>query len=164
MVTSQSTAPHLRVQGPLLNVSSGKSSQSLLSPWFPSAHCVHPAWDQVFLSQAHNRGLSLQTSQTPEVHTQAIHPRGVGGGLAPLLPFVGLGPREQSRDPAAVFSLWQHGAESRCLDLRFSAGFPTLMPGSSAALGPPRSSRDPGDPETMLSHLGFCPVSPPEHL
>ena len=31
-------------------------------------------------------------------------------------------------------------------------------------LGYPSSFCDPEDPETTLSHLGFCPASPPEHL
>jgi len=38
------------------------------------------------------------------------------------------------------------------------------MPGNSAALRNPCSSCDPGDPETTLSHLVFCPTSPPECL
>ena len=42
------------------------------------------------------------------------------------------------------------------------------FPGSNAWqlcwLRQPHSFCDPGDPETTLSHLGFCPSSPPEHL
>lgn len=48
--------------------------------------------------------------------------------------------------------------------LLFSASFPSLMFGNSATLRHPHSFCDPRDPETTLSHLGFCSTSPPEHL
>ena len=38
------------------------------------------------------------------------------------------------------------------------------MPASSATLRHPCYFCDPGDPETTLTHLGFCPVLPPGHL
>ena len=114
--------------------------------------------------------MSLQTLQIScrvDLHHSS---QGKEGGLAPLLPFAGRGPREQSCDLAAVCSLWQHGTESWCPYLLFLAGFPPLKPRNSPALGYPHSSCDSGDPETMLStwdsaplhHLGiFKPVTPP---
>ena len=62
------------------------------------------------------------------------------------------------------FSLWQYRAESWYLDSLFSATLHGPMPGNSAALGTTHSSCDPRDPQTMMSHLGFYPALPPEHL
>lgn len=60
--------------------------------------------------------------------------------------------------------LWQHQAESWQVDSLISADVPTLIRGTSTALRHPHSLCGPWDPETTLSHLGFCPALPPEHL
>jgi len=61
-------------------------------------------------------------------------------------------------------SLWPHLGERPLRGSLIVASFPALMLGNSATLRHPRSSCDPGDPETTLSHLGFCPTLPPKHL
>ena len=49
------------LHSPLFSETSQKSSQSLLSPWFPSELCVYPDCDQGFLAQACNPVSNLQT-------------------------------------------------------------------------------------------------------
>ena len=61
-----------------------------------------------------------------------------------------------------VCGLWQRWAESPLLGLLIAAGFPALMSGTSAALRHSWSPCDPRNLETTLSHLRFCPTSPPE--
>ena len=52
MAASPPPAPVPKAGAPLLSAPSGRSSQSLRSPWSPSVFCAHPACDRVFLSQA----------------------------------------------------------------------------------------------------------------
>ena len=59
-----------------------------------------------------------------------------------------------------------HGSpeRSQCLDPLSSAGFPAVMPENSTTLRYPNSSYDPSNPETTLSHLGFCCALPLEYV
>ena len=78
-----------------------------------------------------------------------------------------LGPCLESHCPpnSAVFrGLWQHLAEKPLWGWLIVACFPTPKLGNSATLRYPHSFCGPGDPETTLSHLGFCPTSPSQHL
>lgn len=71
--------------------------------------------------------------------------------------------REQSPHPATVHGLWQQWPENPLLGLLNVVVFPDPMPGNSATLRCPHSFCDPGDPETLPSHLGFSPASPPQY-
>ena len=78
------------------------------------------------------------------------------GGLAKVLLLAGPLLWEWYPDPDMVHSLWQHQAESLILGSLMATRFPTLMPGNAATLRHPQSACDLKDPETTLSHLGFC--------
>lgn len=124
---------------PLFSGPSRKSSPSLLSPWFLSTLCDHPACDPVFLFQACDPNSSLQTLQCA---TTLLLLGGGDGDLTALC----RAPPCWAWSPdctAAVHGLWQHGAESPLLGSRTAAGFPTLNLGNSVALRHPRSFCDP---------------------
>lgn len=92
-----------------------------------------------------------------------IHTVLLGKGLA--LPFLLAScPGKQWHNCRAVHSLWQYRAESWHQQWLFSAGYYTPLPGNSAPLRWHLFLCDPGDPQTTLSFLGFCPTSPPNHL
>ena len=85
-------------------------------------------------------------------------------GLSVLLLLPGSLLRKRSPDGAEIQGLWQHLAERPRQGSLIVASFPSSMLVNSATLRHPRSFCDPRDPETTLSHLGFCPTQPPEHL
>ena len=70
--------------------------------------------------------------------------------------------RELSCPTILQFAVGQH---SRNPNPEFTAAsYPALTLENSAAFRHPCSFFNPADPDTMLSHLGFHPVSPPKHL
>lgn len=117
----------------------------------------------VFLSQIPDPVSSLQTMNSCGTDP-CTSSQGMEVGHAGFLPFAGPLLREQSPDHTVVPSLWQHWAESQSLASLLSAGFPSPMLGNSATLMNSHSFCDTRDPETMLSHLEFCPASSPEQI
>lgn len=78
----------------------GKESITLVFPRF-CLSSFHPAYDRLFLSQAHDPVLSLQTLQTCGVDPR-YSSQGKEGHLAMPLPFAGPLPGEQSLSCAVV--------------------------------------------------------------
>lgn len=135
---------------------SQKSSQSPLSPWFPSELCVHSTCDWPFLAQESDPVSSLQTLRAPVTWTWVIPGGGLverEGSLSRLLPCNRPLPGVQLCKCKAFCGLWQNWAESWHLDSLCSACFLALMSGNPVAFRHPCSSCDPRDPEIMLSHL-----------
>lgn len=125
--------------------------------------CLPSLWLRIFIS-------GTQSSFKPPNFTYScsVDPScpswGKEGEPTLLLPFSGPLPGKWPCDWVLVCSLWQHWAKRWHLEWLFSASFPAPMPGSSATFRHPYSSCDPGDPETMLSHIVFHPTLSPEHL
>ena len=109
-----------------------------------------------------SQGTCSESSLLLILASLSLPPPQKGEGLAAVLPLAGSLLGEQSPDHALGHGLWQPGAESPLLCSLIAAGFRALMLGSSATLRHPRSFCDPRDPETTLSHPGFCP--PLHHL
>lgn len=134
-----------------------------MSPWLLSKLCVHPACDEHFSL----RQITLiQVSKLMDFC--GMHPYHTSWeteeGLLVVHPLAGPLLRKWWHDYAAVCSLCQHQAESQHLNSLFVTGFSAGKLGISAALRHSLSFCDPRDPETMLSHLGFHPALPPEHI
>ena len=89
----------------LFSEPSQKSSQSLLSPWFPP-NSLPLACDRAFLSQTQNWVSRLQILWTPVVWTQAIPPRR-GRGILPFFCLL-LGPSWKSSCMTAWFSVYEN--------------------------------------------------------
>ena len=147
----------------LFSVPSRRSCQTLLSPWFLSALCVHPACDRAFLSQPCHPLWSFQTLLPPVacIHTT---PPWDGREILPWLCGF-LGHHSESSRPTRGSSwfmttpIWKPPPP-----LTGCSRLPAQMPGNSPTLRQPCSFCDSGDPEPRLSHLGFHPASPPECL
>lgn len=104
-----SSSPELKVCAPHSQRALTEKQSTTLFSWFPSSLCVRPACDPVFLSQAQDPVLSVQTLRTPVIRTQAAPPRG-RREVSLLLPFAGPLLGEQSPDCATVLGLQQHWA------------------------------------------------------
>lgn len=123
--------------------------------------CVLSACVQAPLSQACNRVSKLQLLVTPMAQIALFLMRRVLP-CSCFLPTPPL-PRKWFHDCTMVCSLWQYRAESWHLSSLLSAGFPAI-PGNNAAPRCHPLFLWPWDPETRVSHLGFCSTLPPEHL
>ena len=150
-----------KLWAPLLRAPSGESNQSLLSPWSPSALHAHPACDWAFLSKACYPVWSFQTLQTSVTHSFAVSLQEGRGCLTSSATCWASAPRavvptvlkfEVCGNPELRAHSWagwlQLASLLQCLG--------TLMLRTSATLRYPLSC-DSKDPETTMSHIGFCP-------
>ena len=168
--TPHSLAPELKACILHSSEPSQNSSQLLLSPSFPSKLCVHPACDRVFLFR---HMTEFQVSKF--------------FGLLWCGPMLFLGQRGQGEGregisqshrassfcwaPARRAVPWPYSSSqfratwSRKLAPRLAvfSQLPYQVPQNCHIQAQPFLS-DPRDPETMLSHLGFLPALPPQHL
>ena len=145
------------------SVPSRRSCQTLLSPWFLSALCVHTACDRAFLSQPCHPLWSFQTLLPP---VACIHTAPPGGGRE-VLPWVCCllcHHSESSRPNQGSSWFMTTPIWSPLLHSLVAASFPAQMSGNSPTLRQPCSFCDSRNPEPRLSHPGFHPASPPECL
>lgn len=140
------------VHAPNTSLALTEKQSITLSPWFLSYLDIHPVCEyRVLISDI------WPSFQSPNyIAFCSIDPCFSSWRFSPgFCSFARSLIGDSSSNCAVVHGLWQHWAESWHLDSLHSVSFPALMLGNSATLRHTCSSCDPGDPETMLSHLGF---------
>lgn len=151
MVAPCSLARELKIHAPLLfHEPSPKSNQSLLSPWFLSEPCL------CLRFSISGMRLSFISPKFRDSHVTDPHCSFQGGSLH-ISVVCQTCPRKvvKQRHSGSQFMTIQ----TRKLAPRLAvlSWLPAPMPGNSVALRY-HLFLQPGDPQAMVSHLGFCPL------